>query len=109
MKRRLAIAITVGLSIVVGFLMPFLIAALTVGAVFAFPLAEPAPAPEAEYYRGMYDACAAMTRQPARCLKTIEQSRDNDWYGQPSPGWEWPISPGMPAPGQDPAGQRLNG
>lgn len=74
-----------------------LVATLAAG---AFVLLDTGPAvdPQAEYYRGMYDACAAMTRQPARCLKTIEQSRDNDWYGQPSPGWQWPLGSAGSAP-----------
>jgi hypothetical protein len=52
----------------------------------------PPPAdPEAEYYRGAYDVCLQQVERVDFCLSVIGRMKDDDWYGQQSGGWRWPV------------------
>jgi hypothetical protein len=55
------------------------------------PGAPPAPDPEAEYYRGVYDTCLQGLRQVKPCLNVVRRAKEADWYGKPSSGWRWPV------------------
>lgn len=55
------------------------------------PVAPEGADPEAEYYRGLYDTCMQLLLSPSICMKNVMDAYENDWYGQPSRGWEWPL------------------
>ena len=44
-----------------------------------------------QYYRGMFDTCLFFLPDPARCMAGTAGRYVKDWYGQPSPGFQWPI------------------
>lgn len=53
---------------------------------------------EQEYYRGLYDFCVATgtnyfgipeSEAVKGCNKAVQSALKNDWYGQPSPGFEY--------------------
>lgn len=50
-----------------------------------------APPADVEYYRGVYDICMYMAAEENQCLAFSSAAAEKDWYGQASPGWEWPV------------------
>ena len=50
----------------------------------------PAPS-DAEYYRGVYDICMYTQHDANTCLALSASTAERDWYGQSSPGWDWPL------------------
>jgi hypothetical protein len=102
MKTRLVVTITAVLALGIGILIPSLLTALVAGGLFlSAQFQAPAADPEAEYYRGLYDACVALTHQRSRCLDQVTASKARGWYEQPSEGWRWPL----PDASVQPAGQ----
>jgi hypothetical protein len=83
-RKEFIITATLLASILIGVCAPTLAAAVVVAT---------RPDPEAQYWRGVYDVCLAQTHNPALCLDRVADfyERREDWYGAPSPGWEWPL------------------
>jgi len=58
-----------------------------------------ADALEAQYYRGQFDICSYSFAERGFteesyipiCLVKVDELRQADWYGQDSPGWQWPM------------------
>jgi hypothetical protein len=78
----------------IGMLGGVLLAAVIAGGLW-FATARPANAasvqPDSEYYRGVYDICMYIYGEVDTCLTFSASTAERDWYGQQSPGWQWPV------------------
>lgn len=82
------------LIITLGLILAFLVgaAAPTVVAVGMYQEMLAIPDPEGEYYRAIYDVCAAQTGDRGMCLEAAAGLRKKGWHERFSPGYEWPLA-----------------
>jgi hypothetical protein len=94
-QKEFIITFAVVASVLIGACVPTMVAAVWVTA---------RPDPEAEYWRGVYDVCQAAIQKPQTCLRWVATERAEareDWYGDASPGYAWPLpEQGRPYPAQ---------
>ena len=46
--------------------------------------------PQEQYYRGVYDACRWLSKEPQRCMEMASGFEAMKMYREESPGWVWP-------------------
>ena len=59
---------------------------------------------EESYYRGIWDTwvwVSNTTGQQVNVASVVNKCVANDWFGQPSTGWRWPLVSPTPTPGND--------